>query len=174
MPVRAKINCRKTRRFDGEMVRKIIVLIGSLTKLLEGACHQVKDATAPEVAPKRWLSEVRVEGSAQGVLSPLGSYRPSRRLAGWRRSVRCGRDSTSETPEANDASRTRRSPPDQQAPFFPGPSDTERSQGELQETGQTLLGHTGRVRPPPGIAMPPPPKARLKEFSLSVKHLRHG
>ncbi len=67
MPVRAKINCRKTRRFDGEMVRNIIVLIGSLTNLSEDACHQVRDATTPEVARKRWLSEVRVEGSAQGV-----------------------------------------------------------------------------------------------------------
>jgi hypothetical protein len=60
----AKVNCRKTRRFDAEMVRNIIVLIGSLTKLSEDACHQVRDATAPEVARKRWLSEVR---SAQGV-----------------------------------------------------------------------------------------------------------
>jgi len=67
MPVRAKINCRKTRRFDGEMARNIIVLIGFLTKLSEDACHQVKDATAPEVARKRWLSEVHVEGSAEGV-----------------------------------------------------------------------------------------------------------
>ena len=49
------------------MVRNIIVLIGSLAKLSEDACHQVRDATAPEVARKRWLSEVRVEGGAKGV-----------------------------------------------------------------------------------------------------------
>jgi len=57
MPVRAKTNCTKTRRFDGEMVRNIVVLIGSMTNLSEDACHQVRDATTPEVARKRWLSE---------------------------------------------------------------------------------------------------------------------
>ena len=56
MPVRAKINCRNTRGFDGEMVRNVFVLIGSLTKLSEDACHQVRDATAQGRTDRQSLS----------------------------------------------------------------------------------------------------------------------